>query len=177
MLLLHYYLITFNANNIEEDKYQQPLQPLKYQYTDLDNNKESSIPIDDLHNNDKKILVLLSEEVWSTYSFKALERKLGIHQQSLSRALKRLEYLNLVEKTPHGYKIKGKNIFPLTSIIQNNQSEGRRTFIGRNNNKNKSKKKIQSINSNTHSHKEQHKYNSKPSSWKMVWQFKMVWFN
>ena len=117
-------VIAFNANSIEENKYQQPLQPLKYQYTDLDNNDEEvSIPIDDLHNNDKKILVLLSEEVWSTYSFKALERKLGIHQQSLSRALKRLEYLNLVEKTPHGYKIKGKNIFPLTSIIQNNQSE------------------------------------------------------
>lgn len=112
----------FNANNIEEDTY-QPLQPLKYQYTGSDNTNESSISIDDLRNNDKKILVLLSEEVWSTYSFKALERKLGIHQQSLSRALKRLEYLNLVEKTPHGYKIKGKNIFPLTSIIQNNQSE------------------------------------------------------
>src|SRR6476660_4520509 len=56
-------VITFNANNIEENKYQQPLQPLKYQYTDLDNNEGVSIPIDDLHNNDKKILVLLSEEV------------------------------------------------------------------------------------------------------------------
>src|SRR3954447_20374218 len=112
----------FNANNIEEDTY-QPLQPLKYQYTGSDNTNESSISIDDLRNNDKKILVLLSEEVWSTYSFKALERKLDIHQQSLSRALKRLEYLNLIEKTPYGYKLKGKNVFPLTSIKQNNQSE------------------------------------------------------
>src|SRR6476620_10935014 len=112
----------FNINNIEEDTY-QPLQPLKYQFTDSDNTNESSISIDDLRNNDKKILVLLSEEVWSTYSFKALERKLDIHQQSLSRALKRLEYLNLIEKTPYGYKLKGKNNLPLTSIIQNNQSE------------------------------------------------------
>src|SRR3954451_5352405 len=112
----------FNINNIEEDTY-QPLQPLKYQFTDSDNTNESSISIDDLRNNDKKILVLLSEEVWSTYSFKALERKLDIHQQSLSRALKRLEYLNLIEKTPYGYKIKGKNNLPLTSIKQNNQSE------------------------------------------------------
>ncbi len=112
----------FNANNIEEDTY-QPLQPLKYQYTGSDNTNESSISIDDLRNNDKKILVLLSEEVWSTYSFKALERKLDIHQQSLSRALKRLEYLNLIEKTPYGYKLKGKNNLPLTSIKQNNQSE------------------------------------------------------
>jgi DNA-binding HxlR family transcriptional regulator len=112
----------FNINNIEEDTY-QPLQPLKYQFTDSDNTNESSISIDDLRNNDKKILVLLSEEVWSTYSFKALERKLDIHQQSLSRALKRLEYLNLIEKTPYGYKLKGKNNLPLTSIKQNNQSE------------------------------------------------------
>ena len=112
----------FNINNIEEDTY-QPLQPLKYQFTNSDNTNESSISIDDLRNNDKKILVLLSEEVWSTYSFKALERKLDIHQQSLSRALKRLEYLNLIEKTPYGYKLKGKNNLPLTSIIQNNQSE------------------------------------------------------
>jgi len=112
----------FNINNIEEDTY-QPLQPLKYQFTNSDNTNESSISIDDLRNNDKKILVLLGEEVWSTYSFKALERKLDIHQQSLSRALKRLEYLNLIEKTPYGYKLKGKNNLPLTSIIQNNQSE------------------------------------------------------
>ena len=116
----------FNANNIEEDNYQQqhqqPLKPLKYQHIDSDND-ELSISIDDLHNNDKKILVFLSEEVWSTYSFKAIERKLDIHQQSLSRALKRLEYLNLIEKTPYGYKLKGKDIFQLTSIIQNIQSE------------------------------------------------------
>ena len=32
-------VIAFNANNIEENTYQQPLQPLKYQYTDLDNNE------------------------------------------------------------------------------------------------------------------------------------------
>jgi DNA-binding transcriptional ArsR family regulator len=116
------FTFNFNANNIEEDNH-KPLQPLKYQHNDSKNNDESSILFDDLRNNDKKILLLLSEEEWSTYSFKALERKLGIHQQSLSRALKRLEYLNLIEKTPHGYKIKGKNIFPLISIIQNNQLE------------------------------------------------------
>jgi len=116
------FTFNFNANNIEEDNH-KPLQPLKYQHNDSNNNEESSVLFDDLRNNDKKILLLLSEEEWSTYSFKALERKLGIHQQSLSRALKRLEYLNLVEKTPYGYKIKGKNIFPIISIIQNNQVE------------------------------------------------------
>ncbi|MDQ4074032.1 MAG: winged helix-turn-helix domain-containing protein [Thermoproteota archaeon] len=62
----------------------------------------------DLRNNDKKILSLLNEEMWSTYSFKALERKLNIHQQSLSRALKRLKDLDLIEKTPTGYKLTKK---------------------------------------------------------------------
>jgi DNA-binding transcriptional ArsR family regulator len=117
------FTFNFNESNTEEDNHQQPLQPLKYQYNDSKINDESHVFIDNLRNNDKKILALLSEEDWSTYSFKALERKLGIHQQSLSRALKRLEYLNLVEKTPYGYKIKGKNIIPLISIIQNNQLE------------------------------------------------------
>src|SRR6476659_7102536 len=114
------YTFNFNDNKIKEDNH-KPLQPLKYQHNDSNNNEESSVLFEDLRNNDKKILLLLSEEEWSTYSFKALERKLGIHQQSLSRALKRLEYLNLVEKTPYGYKIKGKNIFPIISIIQNKQ--------------------------------------------------------
>src|SRR5687768_16473913 len=69
----------------------------------VDNDK-LTIAINDVRNNDKKILLLLRKEMWSTYSFKALERKLEIHQQSLSRALKRLLDLNLIEKTSSGYK-------------------------------------------------------------------------
>ena len=80
------------------DNYQTSLQRLQYQLGPDDDSYP--ISINDLRNNDKKILSLLSEEVWSTYSFKAIERKLDIHQQSLSRALKRLGYLNLIEKTP-----------------------------------------------------------------------------
>lgn len=59
---------------------------------------------DDLHNNDTKVLALLNE-AGSNYSFKGIMRRLGIHQQSLTRALRRLEEMGLVEKSKVGYHL------------------------------------------------------------------------
>lgn len=50
-------------------------------------------------------------------------RKLDIHQQSLTRALKRLGDLNLIEKTPSGYKLIKKNISLSNAIFENSQLE------------------------------------------------------
>lgn len=58
----------------------------------------------DFHNNDNKILSALNE-AGSNYSFKGLMRKLGLHQQSLSRALHRLEEMGLVDKSQLGYRL------------------------------------------------------------------------
>ncbi|MCI0557052.1 MAG: MarR family transcriptional regulator [Nitrososphaera sp.] len=66
--------------------------------------EEVSLSINDFHNNDNKVLELLNE-AGSKYSFKGLMRKLNLHQQSLSRALRRLEELGLVEKTAEGYRL------------------------------------------------------------------------
>ncbi|HEY0579447.1 MAG TPA: MarR family transcriptional regulator, partial [Candidatus Nitrosocosmicus sp.] len=110
---------TTTTNVIANDNY-EPLQILNYQ-ADLSNNDTFPIPINDVRNNDKKILSLLDEEILSTYSFKALERKLDIHQQSLTRALKRLRELGLIEKTPAGYKLIKKNISLSDTILENNQ--------------------------------------------------------
>ena len=44
-------------------------------------------------------------EAGSNYSFKGLMRKLNLHQQSLSRALHRLEEMGLIEKSPVGYQL------------------------------------------------------------------------
>lgn len=85
----------------------------------VDNDK-LTIAINDVRNNDKKILLLLRREMWATYSFKALERKLDIHQQSLSRALKRLLDLNLIEKTSSGYKLVEGNAYNLNPIMDDN---------------------------------------------------------
>lgn len=65
---------------------------------------QSSLSANDFHNNDNKILALLNE-AGSNYSFKGLMRKLNLHQQSLSRALHRLEEMELVEKSPVGYRL------------------------------------------------------------------------
>lgn len=97
------------------DKYFSLYSKLNRDYH-VDNDK-LTIAINDVRNNDKKILLLLRQEMWSTYSFKALERKLDIHQQSLSRALKRLLDLNLIEKTSSGYKLVERNVYNLKPIL------------------------------------------------------------
>ena len=69
-----------------------------------DDDSQDSLSATDFHNNDNKILALLNED-GSNYSFKGLMRKLNLHQQSLSRALRRLEEMELVEKSPVGYQL------------------------------------------------------------------------
>ena len=69
-----------------------------------DDDSQESLSPTDFHNNDNKILALLNED-GSNYSFKGLMRKLNLHQQSLSRALHRLEEMELVEKSPVGYRL------------------------------------------------------------------------
>ena len=66
--------------------------------------QEDRFSTDDLHNNDSRILALLNEE-GSNYSFKGIQRLLGIHQQSLSRALHRLGEMGLVRKSDVGYQL------------------------------------------------------------------------
>jgi DNA-binding MarR family transcriptional regulator len=66
--------------------------------------EEETLSTTDFHNNDNKILSVLNE-AGSNYSFKGLMRKLGLHQQSLSRALHRLEEMGLVERSPVGYRL------------------------------------------------------------------------
>ena len=85
-----------------------------------DNDDSQSSPsVNDFHNNDNKILALLNE-AGSNYSFKGLMRKLNLHQQSLSRALHRLEEMELVEKSLAGYRLskRGVNTMPSTELLQ-----------------------------------------------------------
>ncbi len=122
-----YNLIQYDDKNENQttiminDNYQPSLQLLQYQLGPDDDS--FPVSINDLHNNDKKILSLLNEEMCSTYSFKAIQRKLDIHQQSLARALKRLGYLELIEKSPAGYKLIKKNIPLSKDLFENSQVE------------------------------------------------------
>jgi predicted transcriptional regulator len=90
------------------------------QKTDPHIDDKFTIAINDVRNNDKKILSLLRKEMWSTYSFKALQRKLNIHQQSLSRALSRLLDLNLIEKTSSGYKLVEGSAYNFNQTLEDN---------------------------------------------------------
>jgi len=76
----------------------------------------SNSGFNDLRNNDNRILSLLNQESGSNYSFKGLMRKLNLHQQSLSRALRRLEYLEYIAKSPEGYSLTQKAKSILTNL-------------------------------------------------------------
>ena len=68
----------------------------------------SNLSLDDFQTNDKKVLSLLNQDGDvndNQYTFNGLVRKLGIHQQSLTRSLHRLENAGLVKKTDYGYKL------------------------------------------------------------------------
>lgn len=67
----------------------------------------TGISLDDFQVNDKKVLSILNQDndlADNQYTFNGLARKLGIHQQSLSRSLHRLENSGLVEKSEAGYR-------------------------------------------------------------------------
>ena len=58
----------------------------------------------------REVLSALSEDTNAVYSFQGLRRKLGIHQEMLTRTLERLKEQDLIERTSDGYRIgAGKN--------------------------------------------------------------------
>lgn len=58
-----------------------------------------------LDHRQREVLSALSEDRNATYSFQGLRRKLGLHQEMLSRTLDRLEEQDLIERTEDGYRI------------------------------------------------------------------------
>ncbi|HZC20687.1 MAG TPA: winged helix-turn-helix domain-containing protein [Nitrososphaeraceae archaeon] len=74
-----------------------------------------------LHINDGKILSLLHQETgMNYYSFTSLMRKLNLHQQSLARALNRLQDVGLIDKSNKGYALTKTGILMLSksSIVK-----------------------------------------------------------
>ena len=68
--------------------------------TELASNFDSR-PLDD----EALVMDMLSSETDATYSFQGMKRRLGLHQEKLTRILRRLEDDNLVLKTDEGYKV------------------------------------------------------------------------
>jgi hypothetical protein len=68
---------------------------------------------------EREVLRLFSTDQNANYSFQGLRRRLGFHQETLTRTLKRLEEAHAIEHTPEGYKLRGTgNTFAFT--IQTN---------------------------------------------------------
>jgi DNA-binding transcriptional ArsR family regulator len=68
---------------------------------------DQSLEETDLDDREREVLSFLSSEQNSYYSFQGLRRRLGYHQETLTRTLKRLEEANAIERSPQGYKLKG----------------------------------------------------------------------
>jgi biotin operon repressor len=71
---------------------------------ELDPNFEA-IDESDLDEREREVLKFLSSEQNAYYSFQGLRRKLGYHQETLARTLKRLEEARAIERSPQGYKV------------------------------------------------------------------------
>ena len=96
---------------------------------------EDSISITDLRQSDIDILKIISENedenTIATFSFNGLKIRLNLHQEILSRSLKRLKELGLIYKTKSGYKStkNGKIIFSKLRISNEKKNNQKYTQI------------------------------------------------
>ena len=113
-----------SANNSKSKQDLIQNQEQEENSNNIDDNNRNSLSTNDFHNNDTKILSFLNQETGANYSFKGLLRKLNLHQQSLTRALSRLEDLGLIEKSSLGYKL-SKNGESIMTLSTKSNSEKR----------------------------------------------------
>jgi len=104
-----------NKNNIDNDNLTVVLSSFPDKQKIYDN--DSSISFSDLRQHDIDIMNILygneDENTIVTFSFNGLKNMLNIHQEILSRSLRRLQELGLIERTKLGYRSTkdGKIIF------------------------------------------------------------------
>jgi hypothetical protein len=72
--------------------------------------------LDSLDPTTKLLLDTIRTESLQSFSFDGIKRKVGMHQEKLSRALSRLVFLGFIEKTAEGYQVieTGKTMSLLT---------------------------------------------------------------
>ena len=60
----------------------------------------------DLDDREREVLSFLASDQNACFSFQGLRRRLGFHQETLTRTLKRLEEARAIERTPEGYRVR-----------------------------------------------------------------------
>jgi DNA-binding transcriptional ArsR family regulator len=60
----------------------------------------------DFDDREREVLKLLAREQNTYFSFQGLKRRLGLHQETLTRTLKRLEEAHAIERSPDGYRLR-----------------------------------------------------------------------
>ena len=104
----------------------------------LDNQKvyeDDFISVNDLRQSDIDILEILfdngDENTIATFTFNGLKIRSNLHQEILSRSLKRLKELGLIDKTKLGYNFnkKGKFIFSKLKSIINEERINQTKYI------------------------------------------------
>ena len=94
----------------------------------------NSRTLNELHDNDNKILLLLKSAANGdpSYTFNGLVRELNMHQQSLSRSIKRLIDLGLIEQIKHyGFRLTklGRHLGMATTSMNSNNKDRKYTQL------------------------------------------------
>jgi DNA-binding transcriptional ArsR family regulator len=87
-----------------------------------------SIPASPIGDRDSDILNFLSEEDFTFFTFEGLKRRLGLHPETLSRILNRLEQEGIVKKTSEGYTVT-REIAKHLKLHQTNVNESRVSLL------------------------------------------------
>lgn len=82
----------------------------------------------DIGERDMEVLRFIGDEGLLGFTFEGLKRSLGVHPETLSRILDRLEDQRVLEKTEHGYQVtqKGRDVVGMKQIVS---SEPRVTLL------------------------------------------------
>jgi len=85
-------------------------------------------PASSVGDRDSDILAFLSEEEFTFFTFEGLKRRLGLHPETLSRILNRLEQEGIVKKSSEGYKVT-REIAKHLKLHQTNNAESRVSLL------------------------------------------------